>query len=327
MDGNGAGDKNSLVSRSNCRRAPTIKPGSLQSYLRNRHHVTGGSRSVSGSPAPPPLPVDSSRYLRPGDAHNRSIEIFFGNLTNVGSFCTSLSGVKGVPPTKDKPLENPVEVKSSSKNKSKTKSKVDSKPVEDVQDRDEKSSKKKSSNLNKDPAALLNPNPTPPSIFALCRPVSVPQIDDSLESFPSYHLRETSKTSRLKRVKAMTARANEDNNSTTGSFQDIDDFDEELDDDDDGSCDDSEEEGNSEEAVVEEVVVPKKQKVEPVVEPPKLDDDREEFEAIPNPLNTTVDPCAVKKLCLVGHPLTSFKGLNNFKKLHEAWITDCAIRV
>jgi hypothetical protein len=44
-------------------------------------------------------------------------------------------------------------------------------------------------------------------------------------------------------------------------------------------------------------------------------------------LKTTVNPCAVKKLCLVGHPLTCFKGLNSFKKLTEAWITNCFIKV
>jgi len=42
---------------------------------------------------------------------------------------------------------------------------------------------------------------------------------------------------------------------------------------------------------------------------------------------TTVNPVLVKKLCLVGHPLTSFKGLNRFKNLSEAWVTNCSIKV
>jgi len=61
---------------------------------------------------------------------------------------------------------------------------------------------------------------------------------------------------------------------------------------------------------------------------PRVESDQEEPRLTnPDPTKTTVNPCAVKKLCLVGHPLTSFKGLNGFKKLSEAWVTNCSIEV
>ncbi|CAG7734796.1 unnamed protein product [Allacma fusca] len=40
---------------------------------------------------------------------------------------------------------------------------------------------------------------------------------------------------------------------------------------------------------------------------------------------TRVKPDAIKKLVLVGHPVTSFSGLSLFVKLVEAWITNCSV--
>lgn len=42
---------------------------------------------------------------------------------------------------------------------------------------------------------------------------------------------------------------------------------------------------------------------------------------------STVNPLLVKKLCLIGHPLESFEGINSFKRLLEAWVTNCTIKV
>lgn len=41
---------------------------------------------------------------------------------------------------------------------------------------------------------------------------------------------------------------------------------------------------------------------------------------------SSVNPLLVKKLCLIGHPLESFHGINNFKRLLEAWVTNCTIK-
>ncbi|ODN02722.1 Leucine-rich repeat-containing protein 9 [Orchesella cincta] len=58
-------------------------------------------------------------------------------------------------------------------------------------------------------------------------------------------------------------------------------------------------------------------------EPPISDKDSQG--AMKNVKNS-VNPFLVKKLCLVGHPLESFRGINNFKRLLEAWVTNCTIR-
>ena len=49
-------------------------------------------------------------------------------------------------------------------------------------------------------------------------------------------------------------------------------------------------------------------------------------EVQPDP-STKVKPESIRKLVLVGHPITSFSGLNKFVKLAEAWITHCNIPV
>jgi len=42
---------------------------------------------------------------------------------------------------------------------------------------------------------------------------------------------------------------------------------------------------------------------------------------------TRINPQGIKKLVLVGHPLTSFSGIGRFTSLIETWITNCGITV